>query len=264
MKMSPTPKWVIITGASSGIGKALAFEFAKNGFDLFLTARNEGALTEIAEACRRKFSVESEVFPADLADPDSTDRLVRKISGRRFEILVNNAGFGIKGDFAGTNIHDELMMLNVQLAALLRLTKAVLPKMIESQSGHILNVGSVYSFAPAPMQSVYSASKAFILNFSLALQNEVMGANVRVSVVCPGITRTEFRTRAGMVDKKDAGMTAEKVAEISFSQMMKGKHVIIPGFRNKFFAFMARHIPSVLSTSVVRLINNRRGVNQRS
>jgi len=154
-------------------------------------------------------------------------------------------------------------MLNVQLAALLRLTKAVLPRMIASQSGHILNVGSVYSFAPAPMQSVYSASKAFILNFSLAVQNEVMGANVRVSVVCPGITQTEFRTRAGIADKRDSGMTAEKVAEITFSQMMKGKRVIIPGLRNRFFAFMARHIPSVWSTALVRRINDRRGVNRR-
>lgn len=257
------PKRVIITGASSGIGRALAFEFAKNGFDLFLTARNGDALAEVAEACRRKFRVTSEVFPADLADPGSTDRLVREISGRRFDVLVNNAGFGIKGDFAETDIHDELMMLNVQLAALLRLTKAVLPRMIASRSGHILNVGSVYSFAPAPMQSVYSASKAFILNFSLALQNEVMGANVRVSVVCPGITQTEFRTRAGMVDKKDSGMTAEKVAAISFSEMMKGRHLIIPGFQNKVFAFLGRHIPSGWVTSVVRRINDRRGVNRR-
>lgn len=257
-------KWVIITGASSGIGKALAFEFAKNGFNLFLAARNENALTEVSEACQRKFNIKSEVFPVDLADADSTDHLVKEISGRKFDVLVNNAGFGIKGDFVETNIHDELKMLNVQLVALLRLTKAVLPKMVESKRGNILSVASVYSFAPAPMQSVYSASKAFILNFSSALQNEVKHANVQISVVCPGITQTEFRTRAGIVDKKDSGMTAEKVAEISFLQMMKGRHIIIPGFQNKFFVFMARYIPSELFTSVVRWINDRRGVNQRS
>lgn len=264
MRMSPAEKWAIITGASSGIGKALAFEFAKNGFHLFLTARNEGALTEVAGACRRQFGVQTEVFPADLADPGSADRLVRGISGRRFDALVNNAGFGIKGDFSGTNLQDELRMLDVQLAALLRLTKAVLPGMIESRRGNILNVASVYSFAPVPMQSVYGASKAFILHFSSALQNEVRHAGVRVSVVCPGITQTDFRRRAGMVDKKDSGMTAEKVAEISFLQMMKGRHIIIPGFQNKFFVFMARYIPSELFTSVVRWINDRRGVNQRS
>ena len=259
--VSTTEKWAIITGASSGIGKALAFEFAKNAFHLLLTARNEGALTEVAEACRRRFGVHSEVFPADLADPDSTDRLVREISGRRFEVLVNNAGFGIKGDFSGTNIQDELGMLNVQLAALLKLTKAVLPKMVESKRGNILNVASVYSFAPAPMQSVYSASKAFILHFSSALQDEVKHANVRISVVCPGITQTEFRTRAGIADRKGSGMTAERVAEISFSGMMKGKALIVPGFQNKLFVYAARHIPHGLIASVVRRINNRRGLN---
>jgi short-subunit dehydrogenase len=262
--VSSTAKWAVITGASSGIGKALAFEFAKNGFNLFLTARNENALAEIAEACRRRFDVETEVFPADLADADSTDRLVREVSGRRFDVLVNNAGFGIKGDFVETDIHDELKMLNVHLAALLRLTKAVLPKMVEFRRGNILSVASVYSFAPAPMQSVYSASKAFVLHFSSALQNEVKDANVQVSVVCPGITQTEFRARAGIADKKGSGMTAEKVAEISFLQMMKGRHIIVPGFQNRFFVFVARHIPSVLFTSVVRWINNRRGVNRRT
>jgi short-subunit dehydrogenase len=262
--MASTEKWVVITGASSGIGKALAFEFAKHGFHLFLTARNENALAGVSEACRQKFNVQTEVFPADLADAGSTDRLVNEISGRKFDVLVNNAGFGIKGDFLETDIHDELKMLNVQLVALLRLTKAVLPGMVASRAGHILSVASVYSFAPAPMQSVYSASKAFILNFSSALQNEVEGAGVRVSVVCPGITQTAFRTRAGIVDKKGSGMTAEKVAEISFLQMMKGRHLIIPGLQNRFFVFMARHIPSEWFTSIVRWINNRRGVNRRS
>lgn len=261
--MSSAKKWAVITGASSGIGRALAFEFAKNSFNLFLTARNENALAEVAEACRRRFGVEAEVFPADLADADSTDRLVRKISGREFDVLVNNAGFGIKGDFVETDIHDELKMLQVHLVALLRLTKAVLPKMVESKRGKVLSVASVYSFAPAPMQSVYSASKAFILNFSSALQNEVKGANVQVSVVCPGITQTEFRARAGIVDNKGSGMTAEKVAEISFLQMMKGRHIIIPGFQNKFFVFMARCLPSEWFASIVRLVNDRRGVNRR-
>lgn len=257
-------KWAIITGASSGIGKALVFEFAKNGFNVFLTARNEVALREIAEQCEREFNIKTEIFLADLADLDSIDNLVKAISNRKFDVLVNNAGFGVKGDFVETSIEDELKILNVQLAAMLKLTKAVLPKMIEAKSGKILNVASVYSFAPVPKQAVYSASKAFILNFSSALQNEVKDKHIQISTVCPGITQTEFRTRAGITDKKTSGMTAGKVAEISFREMMKGKNIIIPGFQNKIFVFLAKHISPNFFSSIVRFINNHRGINKKS
>ncbi len=261
--MSSIEKRAIITGASSGIGNALAFEFAKNGFDLFLTSRNKDALSKVAEDCKKNFDVKAEIFPADLADDFSTDKLIAAIAERRFDVLVNNAGFGVKGDFAETSIDDELKMLDVQLAAMLKLTKAVLPKMLEAKSGKILNIASVYSFAPVPMQAVYSASKAFILNFSTALQNELKNAKIQVSIVCPGITQTEFRTRAGIADKKDSGMTAAKVAEISFKEMMRGKHIIIPGASNKFFVLTAKYFPHNALASVVRFINNKRGVNEK-
>lgn len=261
--MSSTEKWAIITGASSGIGRALAFEFAENGFNVFLTARNEKTLSEIAEECERRFAVKSEVFSADLSDSDSIDNLIRAISDKKIDVLVNNAGFGVKGEFAETSIDDELKLLNVQIAAPLKLTKAVLPQMISRKSGKILNIASVYSFSPVPMQSVYSASKAFILNFSAALQNEVKDTNVQVSVVCPGITKTEFRTRAGIVDKKDSGMTSKEVAEIAFREMMRGKHIVIPGFQNKLFVFIAKHIPSDKFTSIIKFINKRRGINKK-
>lgn len=255
-------KWAIITGASSGIGKALAFEFARNEYSVFLTARDEKRLSETAKECEEKFGVKSEIFPADLADSSSVENLVEAISERRFDVLVNNAGFGVKGDFAETDLGEELKMLDVQLAAMLKLTKAVLPKMIERKSGKILNIASVYSFAPVPRQSVYSASKAFILNFSSALSDELKSANVQVSVVCPGITQTEFRVRAGITDKKDSGMTAGKVAEISFREMMRGKHIIVPGFQNKVFVLLSKALPNASMTGIVRFINNRRGVNK--
>lgn len=255
-------KSAIITGASSGIGKALAFEFARNGFDLFLTARNIDALQKIADECAKNFNVKAEVFGGDLADAGWVDELAKTISARDFDVLVNNAGFGVKGNFVENGIEDELRMLDVQLAAFLKLTKAVLPKMIARQSGKILNVASVYSFSPVPMQAVYSASKAFMLSFSSALQDEVKDANITISVVCPGITQTEFRTRAGITDKKRAGMTAEKVAQIAFSGMQKGRHIIIPGFQNKVFAFISKHFPPHLITKIIRVINNIRGVNK--
>lgn len=257
-------KSAIITGASSGIGKALAFEFARNGFDVFLTARNEDALQKIADECVKKIGVTAEIFTADLSDFDSTDVLIKAIERRRFDVLVNNAGFGVKGNFVDTNIKDELEMLNVQLAAMLKLTKAILPEMITHKSGKILNIASVYSFSPVPMQAVYSASKAFMLSFSSALQDELKDKNIQISVVCPGITQTEFRTRAGIADKKSSGMTAEKVAKIAFAEMAKGKHIIIPGFQNKVFAFISKHLPPKLITKFIRVINNIRGVNKKN
>lgn len=260
--MSAKEKWAIITGASSGIGKALAFEFARNEFNIFLTARNETALREIADECERKFGIKTEIFTADLADENSTDKLVEAVSSRKFDVLVNNAGFGVKGNFAETNLSDELKMLNVQLAALLKLTKAVLPEMLAAKSGNILNIASVYSFAPVPKQSVYSASKSFILSFSSALQNEIKDSGISVTVVCPGITQTEFRTRAGIADKKTLGMTAEKVAEIAFAGMSSGKHIVVPGWQNKIFAFAGKHLPFGLITKIVKFINDFRGVNR--
>lgn len=255
-------RWAIITGASSGIGKALAFEFARNDFNLFLTARNESALREIAEECQRKFSVETEIFSADLAVESSTEDLIKAVSNRKFDVLVNNAGFGIKGDFAETDLDEELKMLNVQIIALLKLTKTVLPSMLKAKTGKILNIASVYSFAPVPKQSVYSASKAFILNFSSALQNELKDTDINATVVCPGITQTEFRRRVGIKDEKNVGMTAETVAEIAFAAMMRGKHVVVPGLQNKVFAFLSKTLPNDLMTEVVRFINNRRGINK--
>jgi short-subunit dehydrogenase len=250
---------VAITGASSGIGRAIALEFASRGFDLLLTARDEEALEQVAAECR-KHGAEASVFAADLADAASVDALAMALPG--IDILVNNAGFGVKGDFLKTPLDNELKMLDVQLVALLKLTKAVLPDMVGKGSGRILNIASVYSYSPVPKQSVYSASKAFILSFSSALNEEIKGKGVSVTVVLPGITQTEFRTRAGIADKKDSGMTAEAVAKIAVDAALKGKHIVVPGAQNKLFVFLARHLPQSLMAGVVTFINNQRGVNK--
>lgn len=249
-----------ITGASSGIGRAIAFELAGRGYDLLLNSRDAEALEKVAEECRTKFSIDARIFPADLADPAAVDSLSKDLE--KADILVNNAGFGVKGDFAGTPLEDELKMLDVQLAAMLKLTKRIISAMIERGSGRIINIASVYSFAPVPKQSVYSACKAFILSFSSALHEEVKDKGITVTVVCPGITQTEFRTRAGITDKKDSGMTAEEVARISVDGALAGKHIVVPGGQNKLFGFLGRHLPQSWMAGVVKLINDKRGVNK--
>jgi short-subunit dehydrogenase len=262
--MAANKKWALITGASSGIGKALAFVFAAKGYNLFLTARNEQTLRQVAENCTQEFNIETEVHPADLSHLEAVDDLIKASFAApiEIEILVNNAGFGVHGKFVETPIEKELDMLNVQLAATLKLTKALLPGMVARKIGRILNVASVYSFAPVPFQAVYSACKAFMLSFSAALREEVKGTGVTVTVLCPGTTQTEFRARAGIAEKnKSSGATAESVARIAVRQTLKGKQLVVPGFPNRLFVFLTRRLPFAVVPRLVRLINNARGVN---
>jgi hypothetical protein len=257
------PGWAIVTGASSGIGKALAFEFAKGGYHLFLTGRNETALAEVATECSKTFHVSTEIFSADLSRPDSVDKLIGALASksRSYAALVNNAGFGIHGDFASSDIDQELQLLNVQLVAAMKLTKAVLPSMLTNRSGRILNVSSVYGFAPVPHQSVYSACKSFLLSFSTSLRNELEGTGVTVTVFCPGITQSEFRNRAGiLVKNKDSGMTAKAAAKIAYDETMRGKAIVVPGIPNRLFVFASRVLPGAFFAKVVMFINSRRGL----
>jgi len=258
-------KWAIVTGASSGIGQALAFEFASAGFNLFLTGRNESALNDVAAECSGKHGVLTEVAVADLSGADKVQCLIAEIQSKpyRYEVLVNNAGFGIHGDFASTDIAENVRLVDVQLTAALQLTRAVLPGMIERRNGKILNVASVYSFSPVPFQSVYAACKAFLLSFSASLQNEVEDKGVTVTVFCPGVTQTEFRSRAGIRQKRsDSGMTAEAAARIAFKETMRGTHIVVPGLVNKVFTFAVGILPIRYASSLVRYINRQRGQDQ--
>jgi short-subunit dehydrogenase len=255
-------KWAIITGASSGIGKALAFEFAAGGFNVLLTARNGEKLAKVATACANEHGVETEVIAADLGCMDSMENLITTLAAkpRRYEVLVNNAGFGVHGDFASSDIEQNIQLINVQLIAALKLTKAVLPAMIARRCGRILNVASVYSFSPVPLQSVYAACKAFLLSFSSSLQNEVKDAGITVTVFCPGTTQTEFRSRAGIHEKrKDSGMTAQEAARVAYAETLRGTHIVVPGFFNRLFVFCAKRVPTAFVPGIVRFINRQRG-----
>src|SRR5262249_54204044 len=180
---------------------------------------------------------------------------------REYEVLVNNAGFGIHGDFASTNIEQNIDLMNVQLTAALRLSRAVLPEMIKRRSGRILNVASVYSYSPVPFQSVYAACKAFLLSFSSALQNEIKDTGVTVTVFCPGVTQTEFRTRAGIEQKHtNSGMTAETAARIACNNTLRGKHIVVPGLANRLYVFVTHLLPVQMVPGIIRFINRQRGM----
>ncbi len=260
--MSADSKWAVITGASSGIGKALAFEFAAGGFNVFLTGRNPVALADVAAECASRQGVGTEVVPADLSTEEGVVSLISVLQSKpyAYEVLVNNAGFGVQGSFASTSIAENTRLINVQLTAALTLTHALLPAMLSRGNGRLLYVASVYSFSPVPLQSVYAASKAFLFSFSSSLANELRGTGVTVTLFCPGVTQTEFRSRAGITEKSSrSGMTAEAAARVAYVETLRGTQVVVPGLVNRIFVFIVRLLPTPWVPALVRFVNQRRG-----
>src|SRR5476651_2384342 len=185
---------VLITGASSGIGLELAKCFAADGCRLILVARNREAMEKLAEEFRLENKVEMIVLPADLSLPETPKRIFEKLSAQKIsvDVLVNNAGFGAHGPFVETSLPRQLEMLQVNITALTELTGLFLPGMLGRQRGGILNVGSVAGFLPGPNMAVYFATKAFVLSFTEALAEELRGNGLKISVLCPGPTVSNF------------------------------------------------------------------------
>ncbi|NIM05510.1 MAG: SDR family NAD(P)-dependent oxidoreductase, partial [Armatimonadetes bacterium] len=190
----------LVTGASSGIGYELARKFAGNGYDLVIVARNRQRLEDLAVLLHKDYGTNVVVLPKDLAAEPSAQEIVDYLKNEaiKIDILVNNAGFDVHGLFIDTDLERELQMIQVNLVTLTRLTKFLLPDMVEQGFGMVLNVGSIGSFVPSPLNAVYSATKAYVLSFSEAIAEELVGSGVSVTVLCPGTTRTEFQRRAGM------------------------------------------------------------------
>jgi len=250
----------LITGASSGIGRDLAMVFAEHGYDLILLARGEARLNEVGADLERRHGIRFAALAEDLADPEAPARIASWLSvqGQRPDILVNNAGFGVHGPFAETDAGQELRMIQVNVAALVHLTKLVLPGMIERRAGRILNVASTAAFQPGPFMAVYYATKAFVLSFSEALASELLGSGVTVTALCPGPTRTAFQANARMgptrLSASGLVMESEPVARAGFEGAMKGKTIVIPGVKNRLLAETVRFLPRRAVTRFVRRV----------
>jgi len=248
----------LITGASSGIGAELAKLCAADGYDVALVARTGSRLEELAKELSRAHGIQAQPFQADLADPETREALFRKARGMGIEILINNAGFGLRGPFAETDWWMEDRMIHVNISALAHLTKLFLPEMLKKQSGRILNVASTAAFVPGPYMSVYYASKAFVLSFSHAVANEVSGSGVTVTVLCPGPTDTRFKETAGNANTtlfKGPVMGAAEVARIGYKAMMKGKVEAVAGARNRAIALGAPLMPRTKLAGIARKLN---------
>lgn len=243
------PRYALITGASSGIGLALAEALARRGRNLILVARQRDALESIACELTQRFGIEALFRVCDLGEPMQLSGLLHELEQgeRQIDLLVNSAGLGSCGAFLGLDWAREQHLLEVNVLALTRLCHALGNAMALQGGGQILNVASATAFQPGPWMSSYCASKAFVLSFSESLREELKTHGIRVSVLCPGPTRSAFSRSAGIASDKSAKplrlIDAEELALITVKALEKNQAIIIPGWRNKLLAFAPRLTP---------------------
>jgi len=235
-------KSALVTGASSGIGEALARALAARGFDLVLVARRERALKTVADELAGRHSVRCDVLAADLADPDGVETVADRIRELAVTTVVNNAGHGSVGLFRELPLAEELGQIQLNVSALVALSHAALEVMVPRRSGGLLNVASTASFQPGPK----NATKAFVRSFTEALHEEVLSSGVHVTALCPGFTRTAFQSRAGMEAGNVPGILwaePEAVAVAGLSALERNQAVSVPGVMNKVGAASVRFAP---------------------
>jgi hypothetical protein len=242
--------YVVITGASGGIGECFARALATEKQNLILVARREERLNELAAELRQQHGIEAIVLKADLADQAGAEALARQISDGGWALtgLINNAGFGDRGAFADLGLERQLAMIQVNVTSLVSLTWQLLPALRKQPGSFVINVASTAAFQAGPNMAIYYATKAFVLSFSEALHEELKSAGVAVSTLCPGATDSEFAQEARMTDTKlfKAGtMTAEAVVKKSLTQRRKA--IVIPGLRNLLMVWSGKLSPRAVT-----------------
>ena len=246
-------KWAVVTGASAGIGAALARELASGGANLVLSARRGDRLQSLAEELRKKHGVLAEICVADLAQTSGAEEifLFTRNNGLEVELLVNNAGFGAYGEFSKIELGQLLEMVQVNVGSVVHMTRLYLPQMIARRRGDVLIVASTAAFQAVPYISVYAATKSFDLLFAEGLAEEMRPYAVRVCALCPGSTESEFREVAGQPEHtRGRQETAEKVARVGLRALAAGKSSVISGARNWLSAEGERLAPRRLVTRV--------------
>jgi short-subunit dehydrogenase len=258
--MAPNRRMSLITGASSGIGKALAENFAKDGYDVILTARSAAKMEAHAADLQERYGITAVVIAADLESSTGAADLHAEIKSRGITLsaLANNAGYGVYGEFRDTALDAELAMMQVNMNAVVVLTKLFLPDLV-STKGKIINMASTAAFQPGPYMAVYFATKAFVLSFSEALAAELEGTGVTVTALCPGPTASGFQKKADMYDsalvRGKKLPTADQVAQKGFRAMQRGKRVYVPGLKNWLLAQAPRFGPRNLVTRIAKFVS---------
>jgi uncharacterized protein len=252
----------LVTGASAGIGVDLAECFAKDGYDLILTARSEGALSEVANRLGTAHGVKTYVIAQDLGAHGGGSALAQAIAqrGLNVDVVVNNAGYGHAGALTSSDLQTQLGMIDLNVRALVELTYLYWDRMIQNRRGGVLNVASTAAFQPGPLMANSYASKAYVLSFSEAMWEEARGTGVNVSCLCPGPTTSKFRERAGTDKTKLAQsskvMGSAPVARMGYEAWKRNRRVIVTGGRNAFQAGMVKYIPRETLLKIVRNVQS--------
>src|SRR5216683_2188894 len=257
----------LITGASSGLGMEYAKLFAADKRDVVLVARRRDRLHALANELTGKWGIKAYVIAEDLVDPAAPQRIVEEVKrdGLQIDYLVNNAGFGATGPFAQTDLARELAMVQVNITALVALTRAFLPEMIQRKRGRVLNIGSTAGFQPGPFMAVYYASKAFVNSFTEALWYELKGTGVTATVSCPGATATEFSAVAGNEGSRLFRMGAASAAAVAregYRAMMAGRPLVVHGLKNKAGVQLLRVSPRSAVRALTASMNRPPGPRQ--
>lgn len=254
----------LITGASGGIGYELALEHVRRGGHVILVARSEAKLREHQASWESTYGVKVHVIAMDLAKPGTAQELYHAVSakGLTVDILINNAGFGQYGLFEESDLDRAMQMLELNIVTLTALTRLFVADMVRRRSGRIMNVASTASFQPVPLMALYAATKAFVLSFSEALNNEVSDRGVTVTALCPGPTTSGFQDvaamhEARMVDRRLMATSAD-VAHFGYNAMMRGKTVAVHGLLNRLTAFLVRFTPRSIIVRVGRMVAEKR------
>jgi short-subunit dehydrogenase len=248
-------RWALVTGASSGLGVDFARELARRGANTILVARREERLRELSDELIRDHKVETDVVAMDLAAGDAARMLYHRTAeqGRRVDMLINNAGFGFHRPFLEAPWEKDHEMIELDVIAVVQLTKLFLPGMVERGFGRVLHVASTAAYQPVPTYATYAAAKAFVLSFGEALNHELRGSGVTCTVVSPGVTSTEFQEVASheyTSFMRLAQMKSEDVARIGINAMLRGRSTIITGLHNTLLAWSVRLAPRRLATTV--------------
>lgn len=245
-------RWALITGASSGIGAALARELAARGAKLILTARRRDRLETLAAEFAAA-GTEARIVIADLNDPAAPQQIydATEGAGLAVDILINNAGLGQYGAFHLSPLEQELSQVRVNCEAVVRLARLFVPRMVERRRGWVLIVASTASFQPIPYLSTYAATKVFDRFFALGLAAEVIRFGVQVTALCPGPTESEFFDIAHASAFKRGAQAVEEVAHQGVDALARGQRVVIPNARGRFTAFLVRFVPAGLITRVI-------------
>ncbi|MCC5942522.1 MAG: SDR family oxidoreductase [Balneolaceae bacterium] len=258
------PNTAVITGASSGIGLELARVFAREGYNLLITARRRDRLSELKQELENRHNITVHIIDVDLSEPDAPGKLFKFAVENKLpvSVLVNNAGIGDYGFFKDADWNRLSAIIDLNIKSLTHLTHLFIPELLKHEEAYIMNVASTAAFQPGPLMSIYYASKHYVLAFSEAIANELSDSGIKVSALCPGPTESEFQDVANMKKSKLFDRfpvaTSQEVAEYGYKSLIKGKRVAIYGLTNKIAPKFISLVPRCWVTAAVRKIQERK------